>query len=216
MIECALSTTTHGRYLVEPSAAAPAPLLVGCHGYAESADTQFDRLRAIPGAAAWTVVSVQGLNRFYERRTERVVASWMTRQDRERAISDNLAYFAGLLEAEWRERRGARGIVFAGFSQGVAMAFRAAARSAAPVLGVIAVGGDVPAELDADDLAGLRRVLLLRGARDQFYATQTFENDRQRLSDAGVAVTSIQFDGGHEWSAPVLAAAGSFLSASVG
>src|SRR4029077_7493688 len=125
MIERTIATTTHGRYLVEPpSAAGAAPLLVGFHGYGETAEAQLDRLRAIPGAERWLIVSIQGLHRFYERRTNEVIASWMTRQDREAAIADNLTYVAGVMNAVTREWPDATRLVFAGFSQGVAMTFR--------------------------------------------------------------------------------------------
>ncbi len=119
-------------------------MLIGFHGYGEDAETQLERLRAIPGIASWVIVSVQALHRFYERRTNRVVASWMTRQDRESAIADNIAYVQNCIDAVSTEWPTTRKIVFAGFSQGVAMAFRAATHFEA---GVIAVGGDVPPEL---------------------------------------------------------------------
>jgi len=69
-------------------------MLVGFHGYAENAEAQLERLRGIPESARWLSISVQGLHRFYQRRTNLVVASWMTSQDREVAIRDNLAYVA--------------------------------------------------------------------------------------------------------------------------
>src|SRR5215471_14161932 len=95
-IERTLETRTHGRYLVEPGPAG-APLLAGFHGYGEAAGVQRERLRAIPGSDTWTIVSIQGLNRFYQRRTNEVVASWMTREDRELAMADNLAYVSAAI-----------------------------------------------------------------------------------------------------------------------
>src|SRR5262245_6614400 len=87
IVERSVLTSTHGRYLaVPPASTDPSPMLVGVHGDAESADTQLSRLRAIEGSERWLVVSIQGLHRFYQRRTEEIVASWMTRQDRELAI----------------------------------------------------------------------------------------------------------------------------------
>src|SRR5580698_502066 len=153
MTERSIATATHGRYLVIPSAVSgPAPLLVGVHGYGEDAETQLERLRAIPGSASWIIVSIQGLHRFYERRTNRVVASWMTRQDRESAIADNIGYVQNCLDAVSAEWPATRQIVFAGFSQGVAMAFRAATQFEG---GVIAVGGDIPPELAPEALKRL-------------------------------------------------------------
>ena len=215
MIERTIATTTHGRYLVAPSTAS-APLLVAFHGYAELAEAALDRLRAIPGADRWTLLSIQGLNRFYQRRTNDVIAGWMTRQDRELAIADNLAYVSGVLDAVLREWPTTRPVVFSGFSQGVAMAFRAAAASAHDVDGVIAAGGDVPPEISPDRLAAVHSVLLCRGTRDEWYTAEKFSADRRRLIDAGAAVTPLEFDGGHDWSPEVVAAASQFLAERLG
>jgi len=212
VIERSIATGTHGRYLVVPPASAgPAPIIMGFHGYAEGAEPQLERLRAIPGAERWRLVSVQGLNRFYQRRTNEVVAGWMTRQDRELAIADNLAYVAGVMDAVDGEWPGAPRVVLAGFSQGVAMMFRAAAAAATPVDGVMAVGGDVPPELDRAALARVRAALVCRGARDEWYTSATFDNDVRRLRDAGTDVRPLLFEAGHEWSADVVRAASLFL-----
>ena len=212
MIERSIATGTHGRYLVVPPAAAgPAPIVMGFHGYAEGAEAQLGRLRTIPGAEGWLLVSVQGLNRFYQRRTNEVVAGWMTRQDRELAIADNLAYVAGVMDAVGREWPGAPRIVLAGFSQGVAMMFRAAAAAAKPVDGVVAVGGDVPPELERAALARVRAALVCRGMRDEWYTSATFDNDVRRLRDAGTDVRPLLFEAGHEWSDDVVRAMSLFL-----
>jgi predicted esterase len=210
-----VSTTTaqtvrvsiHGRYLA--SGDASAPLLVGFHGYAESAETQMERLQGIPGAERRLLVSIQGLHRFYRGRTNEVVAGWMTKQDRDLAIADNLEYVRAVLDAIDGKRPGGRP-VFAGFSQGVAMAFRAAAAHGAPA-GVIALGGDVPPELDAPALARIPRALVGRGTHDGWYTGAKAAEDLRRLEEAGVAVTAIEFEAGHEWTGAFSAAAGDFL-----
>ena len=212
MIERTIATGTHGRYLIEPPAVrGPAPVLVGFHGYGEGADTQLERMRRIPGADRWRLVAIQGLHRFYQRRANEVVASWMTRQDRELAINDNLAYIAAVMDEVDRDSPGAPRLVFTGFSQGVAMTFRAAAASSRTVDGVIAVGGDVPPELDAAAMGRAHHALVCHGTRDQWYTHVIFERDVQRLRDAHVDVRPLEFDGGHEWSDDVVQAAALFL-----
>jgi predicted esterase len=212
VIERTIAIGTHGRYLLEPPASAgPAPMLVGFHGYGEGAGIQLERMRRIPGADRWLLVSIQGLHRFYQRRANEVVASWMTRQDREHAIADNLAYASAVFDAVEREYPGGTRLVLTGFSQGVAMMFRAAVASSRPVDGVIAVGGDVPPELGPAVLARVRRALVCHGARDEWYTEAIFGRDIQRLREAGVTVRPLEFDGGHEWSDEVVQAASSFL-----
>src|SRR5437879_1824228 len=93
-----IEARTHGRFLVRvPRIASPWPLLVGFHGYAEAAADHMDALQTIPGTDEWLLVSVQALHPFYTR-NERVVASWMTRDDRELAIADNIDYVGGVLK----------------------------------------------------------------------------------------------------------------------
>jgi predicted esterase len=102
-------------------------------------------------------------------------------------------------------------MVFAGFSQGVAMAFRAAVSAAAPRRHVIAVGGDVPPELGSAELRQLSSVLICRGTEDQWYSADIFATDVRRLKEAGVPVQAEVVAGGHEWSGEVIDAAGRFL-----
>lgn len=212
MTERIVATTIHGRYLaIPPVTPGPAPLLVGFHGYAESAETQLERLTAVPESTRWLTISVQALHRFYQRRTNLVVASWMTSQNREAAIDDNIAYVAACIDAAIAEWQAIPPIVFAGFSQGVAMAFRAAVNSIHRVSGVIAVGGDVPPEIAPTALAKLPAVLMARGTADDLYTGEQFVRDQQRLRSSSVHVRALTLNAGHEWPGELVAAASQFL-----
>jgi predicted esterase len=212
MITRTIAATTHGRYLVVPPAhGGPAPMLVGFHGYAELAEAALERMQTMPGTESWLLVSIQGLHRFYRGRTGDVVASWMTRQDRELAIADNAAYVTSVVEAAAQEWKAASALVFTAFSQGVAMAYRAACASQRPVSGVISLGGDVPPELDREDLSRIPRALVGRGVRDEWYTVEKRDADVSRLRAAGTSVETIDDDAAHEWTASFSAAAGEFL-----
>jgi predicted esterase len=202
-----IAATTHGRVLVR-RAAAPRGILAGFHGYLENAAIQLARLESIPGADQWTLVSVQGLHRVYRGRTSDVVASWMTSQDREDMIADNVAYVAAALNAV---TGGASGpVVYGGFSQGVAVAFRAAVRLGGAA-GIVAVGGDVPPELLADESAAFPAALLVRGEKDAWYTPVKHDADVAALRARGVSVESVVHGDGHEWTADVSAAAAGWL-----
>jgi predicted esterase len=206
-----IPTLTHGRMLVrEARAAASRGLLVGCHGYMENAAIQMARLAAIPESSGWTLVSLQGLHRFYRGRTEEVVASWMTREDRDTTIADNLAYVDAALEAVPHDEL--TRIVYAGFSQGVAMAYRAALRGRRRAAGVIAIGGDVPPELLADRELQFPRVLLARGTRDDWFTQPKFDADVTSLTARSVTFRAFVYEGAHEWNEAVSSAAGEFLT----
>ena len=188
-----IETKTHGRYLVRRGM--NAHLLVGFHGYGESAEKHLSELEKV--GVDWTLVAVQGLHRFYTR-SEDVVASWMTRQDRELAIADNIEYVRRVVD----ELKPSDRLVFVGFSQGAAMAYRAA--NAIRCDAVIILGGDLPPDVATVDVP----VLIGRGTRDDWYTDEKLKKDLSFLPHAETGV----FDGGHEWSDDFRAAAREFLS----
>jgi len=214
VITRSIAVTIHGRYVVAPAAATEKPpLLVAFHGYAESPENALERAVAIPGVDAWCVAAIQGLHRFYRGRSDAVVASWMTRQDRDEAIDDNIKYVHDVVEELHREQRLSRPTVYAGFSQGVAMAFRAAASGEGRPR-VVACGGDVPPELDPAALGRIDAAVVGRGERDEWYTESKLDTDLRRLRTAGVAVQPVVFDGAHEWPLAFSDAVAAFLRSS--
>src|SRR5215471_579531 len=94
----AIETPTHGRVLVRDAADAVGTL-VGFHGYGQVAEILLADLERIPTIDRWQLVSVQALHRFYAKDSQAIRASWMTRQDREAAIADNVEYVNRALDA---------------------------------------------------------------------------------------------------------------------
>ena len=117
----------------------------------------------------------------------------MTRQDRELAIADNLAYVDGVIDAASREMAATPArLVLAGFSQGVAMAFRAAAAATTRrVDGVIAVGGDVPPEIDAARSPARSRRSSAAARATSGTRTRSSSTTSPRLREAGVTVHAV-------------------------
>jgi len=204
-----IATATHGRVLVRP-AANPRGVLVGFHGYLENAAIHLARLESIPGADAWTLVSVQALNRVYRGRTQEVVASWMTREDRDATIADNIAYVKSAVRAV--PHPSGMPVVYAGFSQGGQMALRAGARADTPAAGIVSVGSDVPPELLADAGVTFPPVLLARGDADHWYTAAKHDADVAALRARGVSVEPLVYGGPHEWTGEVAAAVGEWLA----
>ena len=197
MIVRTVEATVHGRYLLEERGAER--LLVGFHGYAETAELHLAELRQIPGIDGWSLAAVQALHPFYKS-TGAVVATWMTSLDRELAIEDNVRYIRSVVAAIPY-----RTLAFIGFSQGASMAARAAAHI--PSAGAIIFGGDIPPEVKT---AGVRfpPTLLARGTNDEWYTDEKFKDDLNFLGDRA---TTFVFDGGHVWTDDVRTAAGEFL-----
>jgi predicted esterase len=206
-----IETPVHGRFLLEmPPQADRCPLVVGFHGYGESAERHLQELRRIPGSSRWVLCAVQALHPFYNR-TGDVIASWMTRQDRELAIADNIRYVASVVAELKRTLPVSDRLVYLGFSQGAAMAYRAAAGSGHACQGLVVLGGDVLPELEQRDLDGFPPVLLGRGSSEEWYDAAKMEHDVELLRSKGVDVRPVVFTGGHEWTNEFRAAAGEFL-----
>lgn len=203
----------HGRYFVRPAAAGATGLwLVGFHGQGQTAEVFLEPLARTPRSDRWLVASVQGLNRYYAGRTQDVVASWMTRQDREYAIADNVAWVDGVLDRLAAEFGEPRAIVFAGFSQGVAMAYRAALLGRRECAAVVACGGDVPPELKRAAPRPWPAVLAATGSSDGWYTPARLEGDAAFLRSVRPDARIVVFEGGHEWGEGVTAPAGELLA----
>jgi predicted esterase len=210
-----IQTPMHGRYLTLESPVLPAAgLLVGFHGQAETAATQMTHLQEIRGVRPWLLVSVQGLNRYYTRRGD-VVAAWMTREDRELAIADNIAYVRAVI-GEVQSLRGTLPprLVYAGFSQGTAMAYRAAAFAGYPCHGLIILAGDLSPDV-RPHAARLPPVLLGRGTEELWYSAEKARQDLDDLTSAGVATVEHVFPDGHVRHPSFSERAGEFLDATL-
>jgi len=192
--------TVHGRYYLRKAGGKPSSaLLVAFHGYGQHAKRMLAELERIEGMESWNVLSIQALHPFYDPDSRRVGASWMTRQDREVAIADNLAYVRDVV-GKVKSQIGEGGpLVYLGFSQGAAMAHRSAVLAGIPCQGVIAVVGDVPPELGEHDLSQVPPVLIACGSRDAWYDEFKLRADVKLLRDKGVEVDPFRFDGSHEW-----------------
>jgi len=202
-----VEAVVHGRYLLRPRPGS-SKLLVGFHGYAENAERNLPELLAIPGTSDWNVASIQALHPFYNLKTNEVVANWMTRLDRELAIEDNINYVRSAVRQIAATLGEPSRLVYAGFSQGTAMAYRAAASSVWPAHGLLILGGDLPPEI-AERNQALPPVLLARGSREQFYTEEKLKKDLSFLRERA---TVLRYEGGHEWTDEFRNAAGEFLA----
>ena len=207
-----IETPIHGRVLVEDAAVSPSRgVLVTFHGYAESAADVLAQVRQIPAAAAWTCVAPQALHRFYDRRHERVMASWMTREDRDLAIADNLMYLSRVLGAV----DASAPLVYLGFSQGASMAYRTAILGGRAASGVVAIAGDIPPEVKAASGARWPPVLVAAGTRDEWFNARVAA-DVTFLRSIGAAHDVVRYDAAHEWTDELRHAIGTWLARASG
>jgi predicted esterase len=171
-----------------------------CHGYGQLARELLEGARALEHSKR-VLVAPEALSRFYHEDHERIGASWMTREDREREMEDYVRYL-DLVHEQLFDIAGsaAARVSVLGFSQGAATAARWAVRGRAEVDHLVLWGAALPPELDdAASLAPLKtmRVTLVAGSRDALFPESAREEQRARLGRHGVAFTEAGFEGGH-------------------
>jgi predicted esterase len=153
------------------------------------------------------LVAPEGLSRFYQQSKglRTVGASWMTREDREHEIEDQLGYLDQVAE---RWLAGRRRLEVHGFSQGVATAFRWVAASSRSVDRLVGWGSPSPSDVDPAALAArlaAGTAHLVIGEQDRFFSTELLIGDADRLRHGGLPVELVRVPGGHGIDSGVLA-----------
>jgi predicted esterase len=154
------------------------------------------------------IVAPEGLSRFYRDPTPaagealpRVGASWMTREDREHEIADQVTYLDTLHAYLRAQSASDVRLRVLGFSQGVATAGRWLVRGRARPSELILWAGAFPPEVDAatlrDRFAAATSVVLVTGTRDRLTSWMAAEAQLERFRAAGVRARLVPFDGGH-------------------
>ena len=204
-----IQTRINGYYIVQESKnRSKSSLLIGFHGYGETAEDQMQLLQQIPGIEKWTCCSVQALHPFYNTR-RKIGYSWMTSHDRELRIQENVNYVNSIIAEIKKSYPINNTSVFHGLSQGTSMACRAALLGKFKPGGVILLGGDIPPEFD--NLDKMRRILLARGKRDKLYSSIRWKKDVAHIEKSNVESHICEFNGGHYGHAEYYKAAGEFL-----
>jgi predicted esterase len=179
-----------------------------CHGYGQLAFYFLKTFEAIASDGR-LIVAPEGLSRFYVRGfSERVGASWMTREDRLHEMEDYIKYLDAVCEqASANLARGSLGITALGFSQGTATVSRWASRTSFRVGRLILWGGLLPPDLDLQNSRAAfenTRITSVVGNTDEFADTANLEKQHVRLAELGITHTITHFDGWHELNVNIL------------
>ena len=200
-----LTVTRRARWYLEGDPAAAQDVWYALHGYGQLAGEFVAGCRALFEPAR-LVVAPEALSRYYLDRTPpppgtppKVGASWMTREDRESEIADQVEYLDAL-HAHVTALRGHAPATLRvlGFSQGVATAVRWLLAGSIVPDELIIWAGNAPPELDdqAERLAGMR-LTLVTGERDTLVEWANVEATAEKLSARGLDVRLLRFAGGH-------------------
>jgi predicted esterase len=169
------------------------------HGYGQLARYFLRNFEGI--APDRYIVAPEGLSRFYTNEDHsRVGATWMTREDREFEIADQITYLDSLVDHVRAAGSSEIPVSVLGFSQGVATACRWSMGSTRVFHQVVLWGGTLPPEPTTAQLGarwGGTHIRLVQGASDSIVTTESLVRNEAQLRAAGVRYTTHHHAGGH-------------------
>lgn len=171
-----------------------------CHGYGQLA-SYFLRNFEVLEAKNTLIIAPEGLHRFYwEKFSGRVVASWMTKEDREDDIIDYVNYLDLLYSEVLASLKNKKiKIVVLGFSQGTATVCRWIANKKSPVDRLILWAGSLPPDLQfAQETLKNLQTYFVAGDADEFIKEEQVKEYTQLLTEKKLLFEIIRFNGKHE------------------
>jgi predicted esterase len=173
-----------------------------CHGYGQLA-RYFIQHFEILNDGRRLIVAPEGLSRFYlQGFSDRVGASWMTREDRLHEIDDYVNFLNAVYGQIFEKIRSEKVKVFAlGFSQGTATVCRWISHGTAKIDHLILWAGLMPPDLDLKVHHKIFQKLNLTsvvGSHDEFANFEQLADQEKRLREHGISYRLVSFDGGHE------------------
>lgn len=177
------------------------------HGYGQLAKYFIRRFDILNSETAY-VVAPQGLSKFYLSGHKRVGASWMTKEDREIDLQNQLHYVQTVFETETKNMDLSKvKIIVLGFSQGVATASRWLQKNQIPFDTFIAYAGMLGYELTASDFDFAKadaKVFGLLGDEDEFYNGENVAKFKEAFLAVFPNGNFEMFEGKHEVKREVL------------
>lgn len=178
-----------------------------CHGYGQLAGDFIKEFEIIADPTR-VIVAPEALSRYYAANEagfhsseSRVVASWMTREDREAEIDDYVAYLDAVYdEIMSKVDRENVSVTVLGFSQGGATANRWLTRGRSRTDRFIMWGALIASDADLNQAATFFRdvkLTIVIGKKDQFANEKMIEDYQRVLTEKRIPFELFTFGGGH-------------------
>ncbi len=197
-----IKITRTARYYMLGNRALPIKIVVYVlHGYGMGAKTFISKFESLlkPGVL---IVAPEGLSRFYSKGfSGDVIASWMTREDRESEIDDYVNYLDALHKK--LVPSGSVKTIVLGFSQGASTGSRWLVKGTAGFDEFIIWCGELGAEIVQKPVKQpvIRHVFAYR---DEFISKEQFASQSKRIQSLFSEVREYGFDGTHVIDQPTL------------
>ncbi len=173
-----------------------------CHGYGQLANYFIQNFHAFD-LTKNLVIAPEGLHRFYrEKFSGRVVASWMTKEDRNEDITDYVNYLDAVYTEVLSElKREKLKINVLGFSQGTATVCRWLAHGKSKADALLLWAGAFPADMDFDlskIIFDRLKIYMIVGDADGFISEEEVKKQQEFLNQHNVTYKLVRFHGKHE------------------
>ena len=178
-----------------------------CHGYGQLAGDFIKEFEIITDPTR-VIVAPEALSRYYTANEagfhsseSKVVASWMTREDREAEIDDYVAYLDAVYEEILSKvDRKNVSVTVLGFSQGGATTNRWLTRGHSRADRLIMWGALIASDADLNQAATFFRdvkLTIVYGKKDQFANEKMIEDYQRVLTEKRIPFELLTFNGGH-------------------
>lgn len=199
MITRKITVPKTARYFLsaEPSAKIREVIFV-CHGYAQLANEFLAGFSALENETR-LFVAPEGLHRFYHRGgADKVVASWMTKEDR----LDDIADYIGWLDAAAADVllycSPDVKITVLGFSQGAATVSRWAAFGMTHIHHLILWCGFFPPDLPLENAPKCDQLTVVTASNDKYVDAASEQKNLTAIQSYLTTYKHVRFEGGHE------------------
>ncbi len=204
--------TARYHQLGTPSAATQRVWFV-CHGYGQLAAYFIRHFAALAAAdPGLVVIAPEGLSRFYlHGHNGRVGASWMTRDDRQHEIADQIEFLNRLASHVLSHCSAGIPITVLGFSQGTATAGRWLVQAPFRPAHLVLWAGTFPPDTAPEATEQLVRnlpITLVVGEHDEYLKLSLVAQQQAHLQQLGALLVVRTFTGGHALNQEMLAQLG--------
>lgn len=168
-----------------------------CHGYAQLASEFIDEFACIAGERR-LIVAPEGLHRFYHKGgADKVVASWMTKEDREDDIRDYISWLDMAAADVLLHCNPNVKITVLGFSQGAATATRWISLGMTQVHQLILWCGFFPPDIGEDFSVDDMALTVVTATNDRFIPQEEAERQLAIIKAKHATCKHIVFEGQH-------------------
>lgn len=182
-------------------------ILIALHGYGQLSEYFLKKFEPIFNEERLIVIPEATNYAYLEGFSGRVGANWMTRHERESAISNNHDYLNGLLENILLKYSKKPIIKVLGFSQGAATATRWVSQLPMSVDSLILWSGGFAHDLNLQETGDKLKdteIMIVLGNNDNLITPESIQKQDEFISMLPLKVKKLQFEGGHDLNIPLL------------